>query len=248
MWISDRDDYKNFFIGMKFPESDFAEYTKKRKNIIAEQNNQILPSEEVFSEAEQLLLEKNAEASEQIKINSLWACRAFKNKPTKAWYWSDDLPKKEDFIITVTNNYILIHKDCVTLLNQFRIGKNRFIPLPMYEHSTKKLLSNDEWYFFELCDWRSFFIPEQSNPACEPQPRLIYDKGGYLSHEILSFEHSKKLGGQVYAVSKEANDCDLDLWHDPQINKSICVSDALKQALETAGMAHAWFFQSCKAL
>lgn len=49
-------------------------------------------------------------------------------------------------------------------------------------------------------------------------------------------------------MSKEANDCDLDLWHDPQINKSICVSDALKQALEIAGMAHAWFFQSCKAL
>lgn len=145
-------------------------------------------------------------------------------------------------MITITDSFMLVSKTCVDILRQFRLGKTRLIPLPLYETGTEELLSNELWYLLELSEWRSYFIPELSNPLCKPL-NYKYDKGNYQNHKILN--RFRATDGD-YAMSVASNQCDLDLWHEPQLDRSICFSDALKTALEKAGMADKLHFQSCK--
>ncbi|MDO4768320.1 MAG: hypothetical protein Q4B25_09235 [Pseudomonadota bacterium] len=50
------------------------------------------------------------------------------------------------------------------------------------------------------------------------------------------------------AVSEEALHADVDIWHDPKLNRSIFMSAALKQALDKAKMSKVWKLVSCKLI
>ena len=80
------------------------------------------------------------------------------------------------------------------------------------------------------------------------------------SSKHLSKEANKNDGYQAYwlyyeqyksgaiALSERAVQCDLDLWHDPALIGSIFMSNALKQALDQAGMAPDWLFYQCQLI
>ncbi len=66
-----------------------------------------------------------------------------------------------------------------------------------------------------------------------------YKKNGYNAYQI-GYSYDTPI-----VLEPQAQQCDLDLWHDPMLWDSIFISQRLYDALNQAGMADSWFLKPC---
>lgn len=128
-----------------------------------------------------------------------------------------------------TNDSFVVTEECKALLQQFNLGENfQFFPVPLYDAATNQPVNNETYYVMSIADWRSFLIPEFCEGRIKDRDVL---KDGY---NIYALPYGDEFDNAI-ALSAEASNCDLDLWHDPALHGSLFMSDRLKQTLEQAG-------------
>ncbi|MBF7683645.1 hypothetical protein I2F27_09970 [Acinetobacter sp. B5B] len=128
-----------------------------------------------------------------------------------------------------TDDSLVVTDICKILLEQFNLGeKIQFFPVPLYDAATNQPVNNEIYYVMNIADWRSFLVPEFCEGELWKARRLKPDTPRHALTEGKEFDNA-------IALSAEASNCDLDLWHDPSLFCSLFMSDRLKQALEQAG-------------
>ena len=128
-----------------------------------------------------------------------------------------------------TLDSLVVTQECLDLLMQFNLGEHiQFFPLPLYDLEKNELVNHETYYVMSIADWRSFLMPEFCEGKLKKRQSL---KAGYQTYRLTVGDEFDN----AIALSSEASNCDLDLWHDPALKNSLFMSDRLKQALESAG-------------
>ncbi|WP_269915563.1 hypothetical protein [Acinetobacter sp. HY1485] len=128
-----------------------------------------------------------------------------------------------------TLDSLVVTQECRELLIQFNLGEHiQFFPVSLYDLEKDELANNETYYVLNIADWRSFLAPD----LCEGKLRKFQIlKAGYQPYRLSAgdeFDHA-------IALFDDATKCDLDLWHDPALVRSLFMSNRLKLALEKAG-------------
>ena len=133
---------------------------------------------------------------------------------------------------------VIITEECAQILKQFKLGTTEMHPVSFFDLDLNEPVNNKTYYFLNICEWRHFLVPEQ----CSKDMRTkTYKNDNYDAHELYEPDYRNN----AIAISDMAINCDIDLWHDPALNHSVFMSDALKQALEAAGMTPDWRLFTC---
>ena len=130
-------------------------------------------------------------------------------------------------IFAITNKYIMITEPLLNILRNFRLGSTQISPVKLREKTTHELLSEQTYYFINVCEQHGYLSPENSDPSLRMVSRgdySIYSPPG-------DKEYAKK-----FHFSRSAQDCPVDIWHDPLIAYSVFLSDPLYQAIHAAGL------------
>lgn len=129
---------------------------------------------------------------------------------------------------------LVLNQACADILKQFNMGENSLTPLQIFDLETQKLMSDEVFYFLNICERRKFLY--------EPENNVLLSVYARFEHGLMY--KMEKSGGDAI-VKNKALDCDVDLWHDQQLFLSIFMSDRLHNALDEAGFREAWRPLSC---
>ena len=130
-------------------------------------------------------------------------------------------------VFAVSDKYIMITEPLLKILQNFRLGSTQISPVKLREQTTHELLSKQTYYFLNVCEQHGYLSPENSDPSLRMVSRgdySIYSPPG-------DKEYAKK-----FHFSRSAQDCPVDIWHDPLIAYSVFLSDPLYQAIHAAGL------------
>jgi len=130
-------------------------------------------------------------------------------------------------IFAITNKYIMITEPLLNILRNFRLGSTQISPVKLREKTTHELLSEQTYYFINVCEQHGYLSPENSDPSLRMVSREDYS--------IYSPPGDKEYVKKFY-FSRSAQDCPVDIWHDPLIAYSVFLSDPLYQAIHAAGL------------
>ena len=134
----------------------------------------------------------------------------------------------------VTSRFIVITAQLAEVLGNFSLGTTQISPVKLYEKTTGELLSEQTFYFINVCEKHSYLLPEKSDASLE-----LVSRGDYSLYEHpYNKEDAKK-----YSFSLQALNCPVDIWHDPMIAYSTFISEPLLQAIKKAGLnkGFSWF-------
>lgn len=224
---------KVFGIGASFPGLvDFPKYwALDNKKLQAEIANDPFPPEE----------EEELQRISEIIIN---LAKKFRDRFTKLevmpdslWQTRSTFPKENDYVFRIFNGGLVITEACAELFQQFRLGETQMSPLRIYNIETGKPVNDNTYYFLNICEWRNYFIAEESSMSLK---KRSYQLHGYAVYDAINTAHD------MYAMRQDALDCDIDLWHDPQLPGILVMTPALRDALRQARMDKSWFLYSCK--
>ena len=130
-------------------------------------------------------------------------------------------------VFAVSDKYIMITEPLLRVLQNFRLGSTQISPVRLREQTTHELLSEQTYYFINVCEQHGYLSPENSDPSL----RMV-SRGDY---SIYSPPGDKEYVKKFY-FSRSAQDCPVDIWHDPLIAYSVFLSDPLYQAIHAAGL------------
>ena len=130
-------------------------------------------------------------------------------------------------IFAVGNKNLMITEPLLNILRNFRLGSTQISPVKLREKTTHELLSEQTYYFINVCEQHGYLSPENSDPSL----RMV-SRGDY---SIYSPPGDKEYVKKFY-FSRSAQDCPVDIWHDPLIAYSVFLSDPLYQAIHAAGL------------
>ena len=136
----------------------------------------------------------------------------------------------------ISDMYIVITEQLAELLGDFRLGTTQISPIKLYEKSTGELLSEQIFYFINVCEKHSYLLPEKSDASLE-----FVSRGDYNLYPHPSGKDRAKL----YRFSQQALNCPVDIWHDPMIAYSTFLSEPLQQAIKKAGLNKGISWFSC---
>ena len=139
-------------------------------------------------------------------------------------------------VFAVSDKYIMITEPLLKILQNFRLGSTQISPVKLREQTTHELLSKQTYYFLNVCEQHGYLSPENSDPSL----RMV-SRGDY---SIYSPPGDKEYVKKFY-FSRSAQDCPVDIWHDPLIAYSVFLSDPLYQAIHAAGLAKDISLFSC---
>lgn len=137
------------------------------------------------------------------------------------------------------DGFLLINEKCRNILKSFRLGETEMYPLSFFDLDLNEYVNDKNYYFLNIAEWRNYLIPEHSTERLKENNNLNESCKEYR------LSHSRYEDGAI-AVSKQAENCDLDLWHDPALTSSIFISNDLKKALDEAEMGMDWNLFRCK--
>lgn len=127
-----------------------------------------------------------------------------------------------------TLDSLVVTQECRELLMQFNLGEHiQFFPVSLYDLEKDEVANNETYYVMNIADWRSFLAPDFCEGKLKKRQAL---KAGYENYRLKrgsEFDHA-------IALFDNATKCDLDLWHDPALVRSLFMSNRLKLALEEA--------------
>ena len=130
-------------------------------------------------------------------------------------------------VFAVSDKYIMITEPLLKVLQNFRLGSTQISPVKLREQTTHELLSEQTYYFINVCEQHGYLSPENSDPSL----RMV-SRGDY---SIYSPPGDKEYVKKFY-FSRSALDCAVDIWHDPLIAYSIFFSDPLYHAIHATGL------------
>ncbi len=136
---------------------------------------------------------------------------------------------------------ILINEECANLLKQFRLGDTAMYPLSFFDIDLNEPVNDKTYYLLNIAEWRHYLLPEFGS---EKIRKKSYNNESY---QVFGLYVDYYKDGAI-AITEQAVNCNLDLWHDPALTSSIFVSDELKKALDEAGMGTDWLFYECQII
>lgn len=108
-----------------------------------------------------------------------------------------------------------------------------------FDIQLNELVNDQTYYFFNITELRSYLRPECSSNDLD---KLSYTKHeGYQLYKLYHADYAD----HAIAIKREAVECDIDLWRDPELDNSIFMSDELKKALGDAQLSDAWQLFLC---
>ena len=136
----------------------------------------------------------------------------------------------------VSDKFIMITEQLAELLGNFRLGTTQISPVKLYEKSTGELLSEQTFYFINVCEKHSYLLPEKCDASLE-----LVSRGDYSLYR----HPSDKEKAKKYCFSQCAMNCPVDIWHDPMVEDSTFLSEPLQQAIKKAGLNKGFSWFSC---
>lgn len=137
------------------------------------------------------------------------------------------------------DGFVILTEECANVLKKFRLGGNALYPLSFFDIQLNELVNDQTFYFFNITELRSYLLPEYSSKDL--------DKHSYTKHEgyqLYKLYHAD-YADHAIALKKEAIECDIDLWRDPELDNSIFMSGELKKALDEVQLSDAWQLFLC---
>lgn len=137
------------------------------------------------------------------------------------------------------DGFVILTEECANVLKKFRLGGNALYPLSFFDIQLNELVNDQTFYFFNINELRSYLLPEYSSKDL--------DKHSYTKHEgyqLYKLYHAD-YADHAIALKKEAIECDIDLWRDPELDNSIFMSGELKKALDEVQLSDAWQLFLC---
>lgn len=138
------------------------------------------------------------------------------------------------------DGFVILTEACANVLKKFRLGQSALYPLSFFDIKLNEPVNNQTYYFLNIAELRSYLRPEYCTEKL--------DKHSYTKHEgyqLYKLYHADYRDHAI-AIKKEAVNCDVDLWQDPELNHSIFISDELKKALEDIEIGSDWNLFKCK--
>ena len=154
-------------------------------------------------------------------------------KKMYARFPKENLVKLPSFF-RISDRFIMITEQLAELLGNFRLGTTQISPVKLYEKSTGELLSEQTFYFINVCEKHSYLLPEKCDASLE-----LVSRGDYSLYR----HPSDKEKAKKYCFSQCAMNCPVDIWHDPMVEDSTFLSEPLQQAIKKAGLnkGFSWF-------
>ena len=140
-----------------------------------------------------------------------------------------DLPPADLFTVDYSVN--MVTERCAEVLRQFDLGSNAILkPCDLYA-TDKVTLLPDKYYLFYFDNRKDAFSFEHS----------VHYRVQYPMHPSHKKTHHLKpsMKDDVISVTSGAQS-GADIWCDKNLHKALFVSDALAQALKSAGVAKDW--------
>ena len=147
-------------------------------------------------------------------------------------------------LFQINNGYLMMTEPFAEIVQRFRIGSTQISPVNFYDLELDEPVNDRHYYFLNVCEWHSYFLPEAGGKELERTQRRSWSKDGYPVYSTPYDKNEEKL----YFFSKAALDAPVDLWHDPYLDESIFMSDALVDALKAEGFGSCLSLASCKLL
>ena len=134
----------------------------------------------------------------------------------------------------ISDGFIMITEQLAELLGNFRLGTTQISPVKLYEKSTGELLSEQTFYFINVCEKHSYLLPEKCDASLE-----LVSRGDYSLYR----HPSNKEKAKKYCFSQCAMNCPVDIWHDSMVEDSTFLSEPLQQAIKKSGLSKgfSWF-------
>lgn len=139
-------------------------------------------------------------------------------------------------LFEISDGYIMITEPLLAVLRHFRLGSTQIIPVKLREKTTNELLSEQTYYFINVCERHSYCSLEFSDPSLRKLP---------IKDRVLYHSPSDKATANKFIFSKQALDCPVDIWHDPLIYGSIFFSHALSMAIYKAKLNKGFYLFAC---
>ena len=100
-------------------------------------------------------------------------------------------------------------------------------PLLRVLQTTHELLSEQTYYFINVCERYNFLSPKDSDQSLKPIT---------IGESNIYFRPNSRDEAKLFCFSRQALDCPVDIWHDPLMTYSVFLSDPLYQAIHAAGL------------
>ncbi|WP_394209910.1 hypothetical protein [Psychrobacter piscatorii] len=138
---------------------------------------------------------------------------------------NEKLPKTDDLMFNIIGGYLLFNQQCYDIISQFTLGATHFSQVYIYDIETEELKSQTPYYFINIAETRDYLNVEESKGIKENSyaPKLS-------THSIW-----EPIDNDIQ-LNTTAQECDVDLWHDPALRKSLFFSDELVSALLASGI------------
>jgi len=121
--------------------------------------------------------------------------------------------------------YLLFNQQCYDIISQFTLGATHFSQVYIYDIETEELKSQTPYYFINIAETRDYLNVEESKgiDANSCGPKLP-------THSIWEPTDDD------IQLNTTAQECEVDVWHDPVLRKSLFFSDELVSALLASGI------------
>ena len=139
-------------------------------------------------------------------------------------------------VFAVSDKYIMITEPLLWVLQNFRLGSTQISPVRLREQTTHELLSEQTYYFINVCERYNFLSPKDSDQSLKPIT---------IGESNIYFRPNSRDEAKLFCFSRQALDCPVDIWHDPLMTYSVFLSDPLYQAIHAAGLDKNLAFFSC---
>ena len=158
--------------------------------------------------------------------------------PSSLWVEKTDCPEDGEYLFSAYGTKVLNQK-CGEIFKKFNLGKSDLIPIHIYDVETGELWKEETFYILKVSEQRRYMLNPQSHSKLKfiryPSGKEIYSPTyGIRDNEV--------------ELSVSAQDCDVDLWHDPLLLNSYFMSEPLQAALLEADMANKFGFALCKLI
>ncbi|MEN8272380.1 hypothetical protein ABFP28_16990 [Acinetobacter baumannii] len=162
------------------------------------------------------------------------------NAPTILYAYGFGKTVKLPSFFRTQDGFVILTEACANVLKKFRLGQSALYPLSFFDIKLNEPVNDQTYYFLNIAELRSYLRPEY---CTEELDKHSYTKNeGYQLYKLYHADYTD----HAIAIKKEAVNCDVDLWQDPELNHSIFISDELKKALDDLGMGNDWNLFKCK--
>ncbi|QMT31922.1 hypothetical protein [Alysiella filiformis] len=158
--------------------------------------------------------------------------------PNSLWADKMDYPKDDEYVF-FANGRIVFNQQCGEIFKQFNLGQSDFAPIHIYDIETGELWKEETFYILDVSEQRRYML----NPQSHSKFKFIRYPSGL---EIYSPRYG--IRDNYVELSASAQECNVDLWHDPLLLHSYFMSEPLQAALSEADMAHKFGFALCKLI